>query len=118
MRQHILISGSTVAKDDILSNELQKSGTIFKTTDNSQVETILASQKVDLLLMEISHTHSEVGIIEDVKKKYPDIKIILINGNGVRDVIAQGFQYGAKDAFRKPYKRDLLVERISALIDL
>ena len=48
--------------------------------------------------------------------QFPDTVIIVVDGDQNRDVIAKAFSYGAKDAFRIPYKRALIVERVQALL--
>mgnify|MGYP001088952571 CR=1 FL=1 len=118
MKKHcILVSGSTVAIDEELVDELQKSAKVLKNTDNNQVEAIISERKVDLILFEISKDHfSEVEIIKSVKTRFPNIEILLINGNQDRELTAKAFSYGAKDAFRKPYKSPLIVERVNALL--
>ncbi len=118
MEKHcVLVSGPTVAIDEELVDELQKSAKVLKNTDNNQVEAIISERKVDLILLEISKDHSsEVEIIKNVKSRYPNIEIILIDGNKDRELTAKAFSYGAKDAFRKPYKSPLIVERVNAIL--
>ncbi len=113
----VLISGLTIAIDKKLGDELQKSAVVLKNQDNPQIESITTDKKVDLILLEISKANpSEVEIIKTIKSRHPRIEILLVDGDGDREVIARAFEYGAKDAFRKPYKRALIVERVRALI--
>ncbi len=117
-KHYILVSGPTVASDDILINELQRSMAVFKNSDNCRIEMFIGDRKVDLILFEISkEATSEVEIIKNVKSNYPDIKIILINGDGDSELIAKAYAYGAIDAFRMPYKTSLIVERVKAILD-
>ncbi len=119
MEKHcILVSGLTVATDDKLVNELQENVTVLKNSDNCRIESIISDRKLDLILFEVSKdSPSEVEIIKNVKINYPDIKIIMINGDGNREVISKSFSYGANDTFRTPYKRSLIVERVNAILD-
>jgi DNA-binding response OmpR family regulator len=69
------------------------------------------------VLFEISKERSaDVDLIMRIKQQFPDTIIIAIDGGRNQEVIAQAFSYGAKDAFRKPYKQALMVERVQALL--
>jgi transcriptional regulator with GAF, ATPase, and Fis domain len=86
-------------------------------TDNSQIESIISEKNVDILLLEVlSQNASEIEMIKTVRNRCPDTEIILIDGDADRDLIAAAFSYGIRDAFRKPYNRVLIVERVYALL--
>jgi len=118
MKTHcILISGSTIAKEERLYAELEKNARVIRNTNNYRIESILKSNEVHLILVEISnHNNTEIEIIKNVKHKYPDVEILLLNGDGDVEIIASAIEKGAKDAFKKPYKIDLITERINAIL--
>lgn len=112
----VLISGKRVSNDDLLIDELKKNMTVLKNSNNSGIESIVYNRKVDLILLEISQdVASEVEIVKNIKFKFSNIKIIVINGN--REMISRSLSYGANDVFRSPYKRHLVVERTKAMLD-
>ena len=117
MKHCILISGSTIALDTKLVTELQKIAAVVTNLDNSNVESFIENTQVDLILLEIlNERHSEIEMTKTIKSRYPRVEIILINGEGNQDLIAKAFKYGARDAFRKPYKIALIVERVNAIL--
>lgn len=117
MTRGILISGPTIAFDDELGRALEENAEIFKNSNNAEIESIIATHKIDLVLLEISKDRDwEVEIIKRVKKRFPGVLVVLIDGDNKRNVIAQAFESGVKDAFRKPYKTELVVERVNVLI--
>ena len=117
MKHCILISGSTIALDTKLVTELQKVAAVVTNLDNSNVESFIENTQVDLILLEIfNKKRSEIEMIKTIKNRYPRVEIILINGEGNQDLIAKAFKYGARDAFRKPYKIALIVERVNAVL--
>ena len=117
MKHCILISGSTIALDTKLVTELQKIAAVVTNLDNSNVESFIENTQVDLILLEIfNKKRSEIEMIKTIKNRYPRVEIILINGEGNQDLMAEAFKYGARDAFRKPYKTALIVERVDALL--
>ena len=113
--QHILISGPTITKDEDLVNKLTKIAEVLRNSQNSRIEAILKKHEVDLILVEIlKEAASELKLIKNIKRGFPGVAIILIDGD--RELIAQAFSYGAKDTFRKPYKTSLVAERVKAVL--
>ena len=113
----VLMSGYSLSGDKELYKALQNIAVVMKSSENSQVESIMTKRPVELAIIEISQEHpAEVDLIKRMKKQFPNTIIIVIDGDQDREVIAQAFSYGAKDAFRKPYKRALIVERVQALL--
>jgi len=113
----VLLSGDSLCGDKELYEALQHIAVVVKNPENSQIESIMAKRTVDLVLFEIAKERSaDVELIKRIKHQFSDTIIIVVDGDADREVIAQAFAYGAKDAFRKPYNRALMVERIQALL--
>ena len=113
----VLLSGDSLCGDEELYEALQHIAVVVKNPENSQVESIMATRPVDLVLFEISQERpAEIDLITRIKHQFPDTVIIAIDGGADREVIAQAFAYGAKDAFREPYDWALIVERVQALL--
>lgn len=118
-KNSVLLSGPTIAHDEKLKKELEAFAVVLTSDDNSQIESILSENKIDLIILEISNANlHEIEVIKIVKTSFPDTEIILIDGNGDQELIAQAFVFGVKDAFREPYQRSLIVERGNALFRL
>ena len=116
-KRRVLISGHSLSFDEELYGALQKIATVLKISDNHWIEALLAYNPVDLVIIEIAEEKSsELELIKRVKDQFPNTVIILIDGDDGREVIAKAFSYGVKDAFRNPYNRDLIVERVKALL--
>ena len=114
----VLISGPTIALDPRLGAEIEKNAIVLKNPDNQQIFSILKNRKFELILFEIINDYlADIDLIKKIKTKFPEIIILLIDGNGNRNLIAQAFAFGVKDAFKKPYRYDLIEERIKGLLD-
>lgn len=112
----VLLSGPTIAHDEKLKEKLEEFAIVLASDNNSQIESILRGKKVDLIILEVANDNlHEIEIIKIVTTKFPDTEIILIDGNGDQELIAQAFAFGVKDTFRKPYQSNLVVERVNAL---
>jgi len=115
----VLISGPTIANDQKLGIEIKKYAVVLTNSDNRQLFSILKVEKIELILFEIVKENlTDIEFIREAKSSFPEILIILIDGNGNSNLIAKAFQYGAKDAFRKPYKYDLIEERVRVLLNI
>ncbi|MBN1350874.1 response regulator [candidate division KSB1 bacterium] len=113
----ILITGPAICRDLRLAKALQKFADVIQNASNSRIFFILGKRRVDLILFEISPEHpADIDFIHIIKNQFPEIIILLINGGDDRKLIAKGFQYGAKDAFRKPYHCDLIADRVNVLL--
>lgn len=116
-RKCVLISGPTIAIDPQLGAELKKNAIVLKNSDNHKIFSILNNKEVDLILFEAVNEYlADIDLIRKIKANFPGIIILLIDGNGNRNLIAQGFAFGVKDAFRKPYRYDLIEERVKGLL--
>ena len=114
----VLISGPTIAIDKEFCEGLETYALIIRNSENNQLLQILASQQVDLILLEIMNKYpSEIEIIKEIKTSFPNTIILLIDGNGNSNLIAKAFRYGAKDAFKKPYHSELIEERVKVLLN-
>jgi DNA-binding response OmpR family regulator len=113
----VLIAGPAIAADTALIKELQGHASVLKTRAYSEIAEMVEHTQVDLLLLEVATADRfALSVIRNARSKAPDMAIILINGDGNREVIARAFTLGATDVFAKPYNRALLVERVWALL--
>jgi len=120
MQNHcVLISGPTVAGDNDLEQGLQATAIVLKNAENCRVESTLADRPIDLVLLEFlaNNSFAELKIIQKLKTRYPKLKIVVIADHADREALAEAFACGAQDAFRKPYKTALIVERVKALLN-
>lgn len=114
-RKCVLLCGPTLYSDKELQTRLRQNYGLIIEKEDSQIEKVLKSCKVDLLLLEIEDRKSHgIHPIKMIKGKLPELHIIVINGN--QNTISRAFESGANDAFRIPYKIDLILERISVFV--
>jgi len=111
----VMVAGPTITKDDKLVSELQKNAMVLTNSDNSRIESIIQNNRIDLILFEISGKNNDVEMIGNIKNQFPNIPIIVMNANGDNEVMIKAFASGVIDAFKKPYKYYLIVERVNAL---
>jgi len=115
----VLVSGPTIAEDEKLIVALSKHAGVIRNRNNSKIEKRLSTNKICLVLLEITKESAfEIEMIARIKRYYPYIEILVVNGDGDRDVLAEAFKWGTKDAFRRPYNTDLIVDRVLAILNV
>lgn len=116
MQKHcVLVSGATISKDSTLIESLGNTCNVLTNQHSKKIESMLASTDVDMIVLEPSSEFlKEIEIIKNIKNRYQNLMIILIDGD--RELFVQAFRYGVKDIFRKPYRREMILERVNALL--
>ncbi len=119
---NVLVSGPSVSSDKRLIDLLKKSARVGLNRDNAELIPLVQTNNFDAIILEIQTGDEalvQLGIeqIKEIKNVHTMIKVVVVHKNGERKVFGQAFKFGANDAFRKPYKVPLLVERLFALLD-
>ena len=114
MEKHsVLVSGATIYKDSEIVNELL-GVKVIANRYRTRIVKILENNKVNLILLEVTNKgRLEAKIIKKVSRKYPEIDIILL---GSQEALAKTLSDGVRDAFRTVYRKEMIVERVNALI--
>ena len=111
------MSSRSLTGNEELYEALQKIVVVVKNSENRQLESIMVTKPVDLVIFEVSkEVPAQVDLIKHLKKRSPNTIIIVVDGDEDRGVIPKAFSYGTKDAFRRPYNRTLIVERVQTLL--
>jgi DNA-binding response OmpR family regulator len=111
---HILIIEAENRFRKNLYRCLQEEGfTVDKITQQDNVETIVAKEKIDLVLLGVDGLGREgLTLIRPIKAISPKTKIIIINDPNRMDLSIEGMDLGAFDDFLIPLDIDSLAKRI------
>jgi DNA-binding NtrC family response regulator len=113
---HICLAGQAVSNDWPLIHRLkaQHQVTVVERVRLLSRNSIL--DKVDVLVLDCSESHGlGLKILPFLKKYFPELCIVLVDGGLTQPQIAAAFRQGARDYFSEPYDLSLLVERVDAL---
>ena len=99
-KPNVMISGPLLSRNILLQLSLQDDNRILVLYDTNALEQVFKTCKVDLLLLELTEEEIIKEILEGIQLHYPGLPIIVFNGNGSNQSIAQAFLSGAKDSFR------------------
>lgn len=116
-KPNILLIGPKINSDTKLHKQLETVARVLLAEDAATVKHFVQSNKIKLLVIEKNNSRKTILLIEELKNSYPQLVILLIDDMRDQQFLATAFQLGVKDAFHKPYKIDLLVERVSVLLE-
>lgn len=116
MQATILVIDDDVTIGRFLQEMLNEHGyTTYGATSASTGLAALEKYQPDLVLLDLQLPDIDgESVCQEVKKKYPDTKIIMVTGKRSADDIARGLGVGADDYVTKPLQTTELLARIEA----
>lgn len=113
MSTDILIIDDEADIRDMVADILKDAKYGTRTAQNSDTAfKALAERVPSLLILDIWLQGSELdglGILEMVKKKYPQMPVVMISGHGNIETAVSAIKMGAYDFIEKPFKEDRLL---------
>jgi DNA-binding NtrC family response regulator len=84
---------------------------------------IIAEKNISLIVLDLNFSIETSGkegmaLLAEIKKKNPDIPVILITGWGTIELAVQGMKLGANDFINKPWSNDHLLQCVGTLLHL
>jgi len=78
---------------------------IHKAEVPSQAFTILEKTHVDILILDVKLPEMDgLEVLKKVRKRYPEMEVIMISGHGDMNTVIEAMRYGAFDYFQKPFR--------------
>lgn len=101
----------------------QNSGFVaFEANTYKDAQKILASQKIDLLILDVRlHGINGLDILQDVKVQFPEMEVIVVSAHGEMDTVIKALRLGAFDYLRKPFRHidiQIAIERSQKYLQL
>ena len=113
MAKDILIVDDEIDICELVADIVSDEGYTPYTAHNSDAALKALGERVpSLMLLDIWLQGSELdglGILEVVRKKYPDIPVIMISGHGNVEAAVHAMKLGAFDFIEKPFQQDTLM---------
>ncbi len=105
----------------LIQGILQDDGYKTASAKNStEVYNYFEGQLPDLMVLDIWLQNSEqdgIEILKSIRKKHPDLPIIMISGHGTIETAVSSIKLGAYDFIEKPFKSDRLVLMIQRALE-
>lgn len=117
MKPSILLRGEDILLDENLLATLRKIANVLMIQTAGMMNENFNKKTIDLLVFESSENwENDLKELRSLKKNYPEMIIIVINGGDSPDNVIRTFKMGVDDYFKKPVDAALLAERIEALL--
>lgn len=116
MTRTILIVEDDQDLREVLRDILHEQGfLIHEADDGTQALRFIEKTVPDLILLDLGlPTLKGEAVCREVKKKYPEIPVIILTGKGTTSDVVQGLDLGADDYVVKPFETEVLLARIKA----
>jgi DNA-binding response OmpR family regulator len=107
---------------DMLYDSLTREGyDVLRASNGKQGLSLFRKEPVDLIITDIIMPEKEgIETIIELRKDFPDVKIIAISGGGrvgTKDYLQMAKMFGVQRTFTKPVARKQLLDAIRELID-
>lgn len=118
LRLHVCLAGREVSNDWKLIRRLRADYVVSVLRDAEEIHQRPLLQSVDLLVLDCSGNASISETMPgELRRCFPHLCLLLVDGGLSQQQIARAFQQGVKDYFAFPYDKGLLVGRIAALCE-
>ncbi|KUP08676.1 chemotaxis protein CheY [Bacillus coahuilensis m2-6] len=116
MANRILIVDDAAFMRMMIKDILSKNGyeVVAEAADGAQAVEKYKEIKPDLVTMDITMPEMDgITALKEIKKEFPDAKIIMCSAMGQQAMVIDAIQAGAKDFIVKPFQADRVLEAIS-----
>lgn len=112
----ILVVEDDAALQNYLKELLLENGySVSAVSDGVEALTILKTQQPDLIVLDLGLPNmSGEAVCLEIRKKYPQLSIIILTGKDATSDIVKGLNLGADDYITKPFVADEFLARIKA----
>ncbi len=102
----------------LIKKILEKKGhEVFPFTEEEEAINFIEKNQVDLVILDIKlKKMTGVEVLEDIKKKSPDIKAIMLTGYPTIDTARQAMSLGAEEYCVKPIEKQELEEKVASVL--
>lgn len=110
----ILIVDDEESLRQSLEKVLKNAGYItFVAGSGSEAMDLLAQQPADLVLSDLKMPNGDgMTLLKSIKKKFPDVEVILLTGYGTIETAVEAMKEGAYDFITKPPKKAVILSTV------
>lgn len=121
MSADILIVDDEQDIRNLVQGILEDEGYKTRTAANSSAAYETIDERIpDLIILDIwlqGSEHDGIQILETIRKKYPNMPILMISGHGTIETAVSAIKQGAYDFIEKPFKSDRLLLMIKRALE-
>ncbi|MFQ5584524.1 MAG: sigma-54-dependent transcriptional regulator [Calditrichia bacterium] len=120
MKTRILIVDDEVDALDLMEELFQKNNyETFTARNGVEALNVVRESEPDIMISDIFMPEMDgMALLEMVRKKYPDVSIIMITAHGTIETAVEAMKKGAKDYILKPLRLDEIVAKVETIAQL
>jgi DNA-binding NtrC family response regulator len=109
MEQILIIDDEAFIRETVVRILGDDGYEVCTAASGSQAQEIVASQEIDLALLDLNlGTENGIDVLRSLKKLAPDLLVIIITGYGSVETAVDSIKLGAFHYMKKPFKADAL----------
>ena len=118
-KAQILIVDDELYIQEILKSTLEDAGhACVAVSDAETALTVIASQNIDIALLDIRMTGKQgTELLQDIKKEYPEIVVLMITAIDNTSTVIENMRLGAYDYIIKPFNLDQVLISVNRAWD-
>jgi len=115
----ILIVDDEESVRDSLERVLRKAGYFTRSAGSGEEAlTLMAAAAADLVLTDLRMPDGDgLNLLKSLKKKYPDVEVIVLTGYGTIETAVEAIKEGAYDFITKPPKKAVILSTVERAIE-
>ena len=115
MAKILIVDDSRIIRR-VLTNTLQEAGyeIVGEASNGEEALKVLETVTPDLVTLDITMPVMDgLETLNNIKEKYPSLKVIMISAAGQKNKVIQALKDGALDFIRKPFEKEEMLEVIA-----
>jgi DNA-binding NtrC family response regulator len=115
----VLIVDDEESIRESLEKVLTKAGYLAQTASSgNEALALLSAQPADVVLADLKMPDGDgIALLKNVKKKYPDVEVILLTGYGTIETAVEAMKEGAYDFITKPPKKAIILSAVARALE-
>lgn len=111
----LIVDDEARIRDELSEYLIRQDFSVHSADSASTAFPLLKTMAFDILILDIRLPKMDgLQILQQIKRDYPQLEVIMISGHGDMDTVIQALRYGAIDYLKKPFRQSeikLAIER-------
>ena len=117
-RKSILVVDDELGVRESLKMILKPIYQVYTAVDGGEALQSIQKEKIDLVALDLTMPGlSGIEVLQQIKRDYPDIEVIVITAHGTPQNVQEASRYGAGDFINKPFNVPDLIDSINKSLE-
>ncbi|MGD0627627.1 MAG: response regulator [Thermodesulfobacteriota bacterium] len=117
-KKSILVVDDELGVRESLKMILKPIYQVYTAVDGGEALQSIQKDKIDLVALDLTMPGlSGINVLQQIKKDYPDMEVIVITAHGTPQNVQEASRYGAGDFITKPFNVPDLIDSINKSLE-